>query len=262
MSMTTVDLVGQELYLTTKLGALYYQGDLSPKSNKYSTSTARLGASVGLQYYLSKYVSMYGEVLVGTLVGDDMYAKDEHRRQRNLSFRSYLFDAGAGLKFSMSSIVGFFRKSGIDIEIFMGGNIFYFNPKTRYKGEWIALQPLATEGQGWVKGSQPKYSLVELSLSRGVDFSFRINKKIIVGIELVLKKTYTDYLDDVSTTYVNYDELVENSSVLAAELGNRMGEYNNTEPVKYETGTVLRGNSDKNDSYIFSSVTFSYKLYN
>lgn len=71
--------------------------------------------------------------------------------------------------------------------------------------------------------------------------------------------TFTDYLDDLSSDYVEYSELLNGNGPLAAALGNRIGEYLGTEPVIMETGTA-RGNPQKKDWYYIGAFTITYNF--
>ena len=78
-------------------------------------------------------------------------------------------------------------------------------------------------------------------------------------MEAGFRKTFTDYLDDVSGSYVNYHELERENGQLAAELANRTGEYFGSDPVILPTGTQ-RGNEQADDWYFMGGVTISYNL--
>src|SRR6185295_10199877 len=86
---------------------------------------------------------------------------------------------------------------------FAGIGVFYFNPKTVYRGKVYDLRSLLTEGQGIVPG-RGKYSLIQPCIPLGVGFKYTIDRKWGLGLELGLRKTFTDYIDDVSTTYFDF----------------------------------------------------------
>ena len=85
---------------------------------------------------------------------------------------------------------------------FVGVGGFYYNPKGRHptSGQYIALKPLNTEGQG-LPGGPSKYSNFSVSIPMGVAWRMILNKYWNIGIELNYRKTFTDYIDDVSTRY-------------------------------------------------------------
>ena len=91
---------------------------------------------------------------------------------------------------------------------------------------------------------------------------FILSETINLGLETVIRKTFTDYLDDVSTNYVNYDDLSAGNGVLAANLGNRMNEFlGQSEPIQLPTGSV-RGGALVKDYYLISTITVNVLLAN
>jgi hypothetical protein len=131
------------------------------------------------------------------------------------------------------------------------------NPMTEYQGKKVALHPLGTEGQYLPDyPDQKPYSLVQPSLQFGGGLKILTNKKIIIALEAMLSYTFTDYIDDVSTIYISYPELLAKAGPLTAALANRQGEFFNTDPVVVPTGT-LRGNEKSNDYFGIISVRVS-----
>ncbi len=142
--------------------------------------------------------------------------------------------------------------------LFGGIGALYFNPKGRLpNGLYTNLRPLHTEGQGLPNGPK-QYSRLSICIPLGIYYKFIINKQYTLGVELGWYKTFTDYIDDVSTGY--YD----NASIAAAygstaaymadpNLGNIPG-YGKPDA----DGTLAqRGDKDK-DSYVTLQVTFGY----
>lgn len=88
--------------------------------------------------------------------------------------------------------------------VFTGINGFWFDPTAVAPSNGISysLQPLGTEGQ-FVLPSRDPYSRVQVALPLGVGFAFRITDDINLNVELSYRRSFTDYMDDVSSTYVN-----------------------------------------------------------
>ena len=101
-----------------------------------------------------------------------------------------------------------------------------------------------------------KYKLTQISIPMGLGVKYKITDRINLGVDVGLRKTFTDYLDDVSGSYVNYFELQEGNGAVAAALGNRQGELLG-EPLIVPTGTQ-RGNSARDDWYYNMGLTLSY----
>ena len=85
-----------------------------------------------------------------------------------------------------------------------GVGFFTFNPQTEYKGKWIDLQPLSTEGQGFAEYPDKKvYKLQQMNFPLGLGIKYELSDLVNLRGEYVYRVTNTDYLDDVSTTYVD-----------------------------------------------------------
>jgi hypothetical protein len=136
--------------------------------------------------------------------------------------------------------------------MFIGLGVSRINPQTDYNGELIDLQPLGTEGQGSSLNSSDPYSLTQLVIPFGVGFKINVTKRIAVSVEYGLRKTFTDYLDDVGGSYVNNDLLLLENGNLAAQLADRsLGESRAYGP---------RGNSATKDWYSTFGATISFSL--
>ena len=133
----------------------------------------------------------------------------------------------------------------------MGGGRYSFDPQAELKGEWYSLQPLSTEGQGFkeFRDRQP-YELSQFNLLAGLGLRYEINSLFNARLEFVHRKLFTDYLDDVSTTYIdpslfaNY--LPTNLVPIAQQLANRKGELNPSDGTKPGD---QRGDPKDNDAF-------------
>jgi len=137
----------------------------------------------------------------------------------------------------------------------MGISMFYFNPKAREKPgrEWIELQPLGTEGQGLAEfPDRQHYSLTGFAIPMGVGLKFALSDKINLGAEIGMRKTFTDYLDDVSSTYAGDKLLLEYGKESTLFFSNRSG-------TPKESGAA-RGNPDQDDWFILGGFTISVNL--
>ena len=255
--------ISQEHEFRLYMGANYYQGDLSPTNNRFSFSPGRLGLAAMAGTKLSNAFRLNLKLMIGQIGGDDANADIDSRKIRNLSFDSPIYELGLNTEISFNYFLKGLDKYGINIYYTTGVNIFKFSPKATLqsssgKFELIDLQPLGTEGQG-LPGYPDKYSLIQVNIPFGIGFKFQLFDNIEMGFEFVPRSTFTDYLDDVSGTYVSYQELIDNNRPLAAQLANRTGEYLGTEPVMVETGT-LRGDPSGNDWYLFTAGYISYNF--
>jgi hypothetical protein len=215
--------------------------------------------TAGYRYKLNESFSVKGVVSYGWLYGDDATTADPHRMSRNLSFRSPIIEAGGhieyniikekfGHRYDLRRIRG--KGNTPSLYVFTGINGFWFNPKAQYNGEWVALQPLGTEGQGLVS-TRDKYSRISWSIPVGFGMNFLIDRNWGVGFEYGARYAMTDYIDDVSTTYVDpnlFDDPV------AQALADRSDDWVGAAPYNQ------RGDSRFNDAYMFMTINVTYKL--
>ncbi len=249
-------LRGQSLEIGGFYGISNYMGDL--QQVRFEVATIQRAYGLYTKWFPTKSLALKAQLYKGVLTGADAnYPTLEPIRQRNLSFRSPIYEAAAILEFHF---LQFGVKRILAAPFFYAGvAAFHFNPKTVYDGEWVALQPLGTEGQGHQPGSPTPYSLTQLSLPFGLGFSINPTRQISLSFELGFRKTWTDYLDDVSGAYPDLATLRE-SNPMAAALSYRALEQANdalTNPVGQ-----ARGNPNgKNDMYFFAGTTFGFRLF-
>ncbi len=248
-------LTAQNIEVGLQFGASGYQGDLSPSQAVASVSNLHPSLGIYGRYNANRYFGYRVNFSYGTVSGDDADSKDESRLSRNLSFRSKIMELALIGEYN---ILG--RHKRMTPYVFGGLAIFRFNPEANYEGRLIELQPLGTEGQG-IDGFGKKYNRTQFAIPMGAGLKFAVNKNFNVSLEMGFRKLFTDYLDDVSGSYVNYAQLFAENGEQAALLGNRTGEFLGTDPVSVSTGTQ-RGNSDRKDWYFMTNISVSYNLWN
>ena len=229
--------------------------------------------SGGLRYKLTKRLSAKGSIQIGMLRGDDAQTQEFSRNYRNLSFRSPLYEVAVQFEASITKeqvgtryrLRGVKGRSWLPVNIypFIGIAGFYMNPKAQYNGVWHALQPLATEGQGQLP-TRPKYSRFQVAVPVGIGFKYGFTRRWSISLEYGFRKTFTDYIDDVSTTYVNEEYIVAGASdadmaiALADRADGGLGQAGSS-PNKTAPGQQ-RGNPKKDDSYMFAIFSLNYKI--
>jgi len=152
--------------------------------------------------------------------------------------------------------IGSRRKPGTPY-LFMGISYFKMNPMGQYNDGWVELQSLRTEGQGSDFNSNKPYKLNQISLPVGVGIKVNLTTRIALGIEYGIRKTFTDYLDDVSGNYVHPSILNETSGQLSAEISDPS--LNNQGSKSFSNG-IARGNANNKDWYAFAGITLSFRL--
>jgi Domain of unknown function (DUF6089) len=221
-------------------GAGYYLGEL----NRYHFPTKLMQPAGGVfyRYTFNEHYAFRGFINYNEVKGYDAYSSNAFEKERNLSFKSPIFEVGGQLEFNfyefalMKSI-----KRKITPFVFGGINYFYFNPQANSGGTFINLEPLQTEGKD--------YFLHQIAIPLGLGLKMKWGR-FSFSAEWGIRKTFTDYLDDISTNYPNPGEI----SAQAEEMSNKTGV-----PLQKIAGKQ-RGDSTRKDLYVFTGFTISYKL--
>ncbi len=130
---------------------------------------------------------------------------------------------------------------------------FFFNPKAELNGETYALQPVGTEGQN---AEDKRYLRMSISLPVGGGFKYNFHPAWTIGLEIGVRKTFTDHIDDVSGSYPATVVAFNLDQATAAALSDRSGEVG--EPIGRPG--KQRGLSKKNDDFMFAGLTLSYTV--
>jgi opacity protein-like surface antigen len=240
----------QKLFLTTFEGISNYQGDLQDKRFTFQQSHLALG--IGAAYELTDQLYATANFKIGKLSGNDK--NSDINQSRNLNFSSSLLVFQLGLEYDFLSLY----ENKFTPYIFAGLSAYHFNPSTiDTAGNKQYLQSLSTEGQGFYNG-RLKYSLTQISIPFGGGVKFALNENVRLGLEISLSKLFTDYIDDVSTTYVDEALLLANRGSLAMELAYRGNEINPA--ATYPADGTTRGNPKNKDWYYFAGMTVSFRL--
>jgi len=241
-----VMLFSQRSELGLMLGATYYLGDLKSSSNHFSMSMP----AGGLLYRYNWSIKV--NAIFGYLAADDNITNPP-QKYRNLSFRSPLFEFSPHVELNFFKYQTGHKKYKFSPYLFGGICLFYFNPQAKYNDKWFDLQPLGTEGQGTIEYPDRKpYSLISFGIPFGLGLKFSPTKKLNIGLEWGMRKTFTDYLDDVSKTYVDPTILSTQKSPMSGILSDR------SEIIHAHDSQ--RGNSKNNDWYSFASLNLTFKL--
>ena len=255
------------------LGAANYLGEIGGKEKtrrdfildlKLSQTRSAVGGFA--RYKLNPDIYLKGAVGWYRISGADKFSTNPGRVGRNLSFRNDIYEASITGQYVFYDIADLGRtyryRNDFKAYVFTGFAGFYHNPKTEYNGTWVALAPLHTEGQGIVAGAPKPYSKFQFAAPAGAGFYFTISKSYRIGWEFNWRTTFTDYLDDASTNFVDPAAF---SDPVAAALSNRNGElvYSDNpqlpHPDNYLPGTK-RGDPTHNDSYLSTTINASYAL--
>jgi hypothetical protein len=235
------------------IGATNYKGDLHQESALVPTE---YNPALGLfgRYNFSRTLAAKVSLTKGQITGMDANSKDPAIRNRNLNFRSDVVELSLQGEFNLLPFAIREGKTSAPY-LFAGLAGYYFNPQAEMRGNWYDLQPLGTEGQGMT--NKARYSRYQVAIPFGIGFKFSLNNQINLGMEFGARRTFTDYLDDVSGLYPDILEL-EQVNPRAAALSFRTPEVNHHAPSNPEG--LYRGNPDDKDWYFFGGITMSVNM--
>lgn len=235
----------RSLLLIAGLNTSTYYGDLKDNSDLLDV---RPSLTLGAQHYFGRRIGARAEFSWVTLSGSDANSKDEGKIQRNLSFTS------GNYELSFSGVINlipqggrFYQRPQFNAYAFVGVGGLYFNPKAKLDGQKYALQPLQTEGVD--------YSRFTFIIPYGIGVKFKVSPFYNLALEAGWRKTFTDYIDDVSTVYVDNASFTD---PIAAQLADRRGELDPPLPL-LEEGHI-RGNPSNDDAYMLFSAKLEYYL--
>lgn len=191
------------------------------------------------------------------LEGDDKLSSNPGRRYRNFNFRNDIFDAavtGEYFFYENNDLGNTYRyRNGFRAYIFAGVGAFYNNPKSFYEGSWVALRPYATEGY--------HYKALQLNIPMGAGFYFTFNKKHRFGFEMNFRKTFTDYIDDISGNYPSTPiPGYVGGLVLRTQELDLKTQLENQGAYLSHTWGAKRGDPTHKDSYLTMSFSYGYVI--
>ena len=245
----------QNLHVDFFGGIATYQGDLQGK--RFSINESRPAVGLGLSYDLSNKFIVRTGFTYGTLGGDDKKnTTAKGVAERNLNFKSAVAELHLGLEYNLFNL----EERSFTPYVFAGVAGFHFNPYTNdVAGNKFFLQPLSTEGQGLAAYPERKeYKLTQFSIPFGGGVKFKLSDDLQVGVEMGLRKLFTDYLDDVSDVYADQNILLNAKGAKAVELAFRGDEINPNAPYPYNGDQ--RGNAKSKDFYYFSGIKISKRI--
>ncbi|HEY4797763.1 MAG TPA: DUF6089 family protein [Bacteroidia bacterium] len=252
--------------LIGSLGASNFLGDLGG-ANQIGTHglkdlnlvMTRPVEGASIRFKVQQFFSVKTNFYWAILRGDDKLTQEPSRHARNLNFKSNVFELSSQVEFNfikeqkghiykIRGVRGMKHKDR-QIYLFGGAGLIHFNPKGLYTdGKWYALEPLHTEGVS--------YSRFTPIISVGGGLRFAINRYWGVGMEIGMRKTFSDYVDDVSKNYPNPD--IFNGNPKAIYLSNPAlpgsAIYGSS-----ATGQQ-RGDPTHKDAYMFGTLTVGYKV--
>lgn len=225
-----------------------YEGDLDDNFTLVFTRPA-----FGIHTTLVVFPRVHFRIalLHGSISANDAQASFTSNGDRNLRFYSEINEAGFHILYSLQNRSRGFTKRNFAVPyVFAGISYFQFAPKRNINGTVYDLQSIGTEGQN-LPGNYPKpYKLQQFSVPFGIGFKIKVNKNFDAGAETGFRKTFTDYLDDVSGNYPDKTALYNAQGSLALYLSDSSAEPHDS--------FTRRGNPDNSDWYVYTNIHLTY----
>lgn len=243
---------GQKWEIGLQFGPSNYQGDLA---SDISLKETHFSGGIFFKRNTSQFFSHYFSLMEGEISGNDKNFKDQ--KIRNLSFQTFISEISYQIEFNFFPFSFGLNHKDFTPYVFTGLSLFNYNPQTNFNGQTEKLNKLDTEGKLASNEKKYAYSLYQFAIPMGGGFKYSVSDKLIVGINVGFRSTFTDYLDDVSSTYYDKKILLDRNGNISVALSDRSGE-SGSQPI----GIIgkQRGRSDQKDWYIFSGIFISYKI--
>lgn len=255
--LSSATVSAQHFHIGIFGGLSAYNGDLTDKIFPKKVTNGAIGITGN--YELTDNIMLRGGYTFARVGGADRFSDDPEMLKRNLAFETAI---------SEFSLVGeYYLLNLYDNRFtpyaFAGLAVYHFNPYA-FNGtdEKIFLKPLSTEGQGLAgyPDRQP-YRLTQLAIPFGGGVKYALSDNLHLGLEIGFRKIFTDYLDDVSTTYADPNDLLAARGQLAIDMSYRGDEVPGGEQA-YPAKGFQRGGANHKDFYYFTGLHLTYRLGN
>ncbi len=251
-SINILVLTAQRVHVGLAGGLANYNGDLLDKLYPKKITNGFIGFTV--HYELQDQILVRGGYNFARVNGSDSYSEKKDLQLRNLQFESTISEFSFVGEYYLFNLY----EKKFSPYAFAGFAFYHFNPYTYDStGKKTFLKPLRTEGQG-IYSNKKEYSLWQFAIPFGGGFKFAINENLRIGIEIGLRKLFTDYLDDVSTSYPDYNDLLAARGSTAVELSYRGDEVTGGDP-NFPTKDTQRGSAAQKDMYYFTGLNITFR---
>ena len=233
------------------IGVSHYFGDLNTSVDL--SSPGIMGGLVARYNFDDRICLKFG-ANYAQVSGDDAKSENVFEQARNLNFRSDIREAAVQFEFNFLPYNHGTKDEYFAPYIFAGFSVVNFNPTTELNGSTVELQPLGTEGQ--FQGEE--YFTTTGAFAFGGGFKIDISYEWSINVEFSGRRLWTDYLDDVSTTYPDLEDLESLRGPQAVELSDRSILVEGVNSQQIGQPGRQRGNSKSNDQYFFLSIGTVY----
>ena len=226
--------------------------------------------------YPSDWLGIRLAAEVGKLEGDDAAVTTKGvdelwRKQRNLDFRTNITEGYVALEVFPLMLLSNFQDNQPKLRPYgvAGLGVFHFDPQgsiTDASGNktWHYLHPLRTEGEGMKEyPGRKEYNLTQFNIPMGFGVKYFSSERVTVSLEFLYRKTFTDYIDDVSTNYIDpnlFDRYLSASdAIIARQVSDKTVGIVTPGINRYAPGTQ-RGNPKHDDAYFNFFVKFGIRF--
>lgn len=233
-------------------GLANYNGELQAKRITANQSNAVFG--IGASLDVTSKISLRTEYSFTKLGADD---KNGKYFTRNLNFKTNIHEGNLLLEYNLWDL----EERKFTPYGFAGVGVYSFNPYTFNSiNRKVFLVGLGTEGQGLPEYPDRKiYKTTQLNIPMGGGIKYAVSDDVHIGFEYGLRVLFTDYLDDVSTTYADENILLNRRGPLAVALAYR-GDEIKINPKPYPNAGSQRGSAKANDQYYYALLRLSIRM--
>ncbi|MDJ1504449.1 DUF6089 family protein [Xanthocytophaga agilis] len=204
--ISSIKVQAQHIEVGGGVGAMLYKGDILTNIDpRYS----KLGGQLFLRHTPGKAVSFKYAVLAGSIYGSDEKRKNDPLAQaRNRTFNSSIQELSVTMEYNFLDYRSNIKRMPLSPYLFGGLALFHFDP---------------------AENKKPTYSLSGISIPFGVGLKYVLYKNWNLNVEFGARKTFTDYLDNLSGTDI--------------------------------TNPTQNGNPKNKDMYLYTGISISYTFY-
>ncbi len=244
--LTNTQLLAQKVELGVHAGLANYTGDVA---QSIVLSETNFSGGAFARYNVNNTWAFTGIITQLKISGSDQHF--DYNRARNITFQTNITEFSGLVEFNYFKYGPGVTDKHFTPYVYWGLGASFFNPKGFYKGRWYDLKELRTEGEA--------YSGVTAVMPLGIGLKWMPNKNMSLECSFGFRKTYTDYLDDVSNKYVDPTKQLNERGQVAAALADpsillNEGYYSNKEGYQ-------RGNPDFNDFYFVGNISVTYRIF-